>query len=276
MAETRWPGVAEAIASVPGEVGFYAHRLDTNEVFGHNEHVVFPAASTIKVPILTTLYRRVEAGDLRLTDRVTLTDDHKAGGSGVLRELDAGLAPTVKDLATLMIIISDNSATNRCIDLAGGFAAVTGTMRDLGLANVELNRYTIGRIPDDPNIRDNYTTAHDLATLLERIWTKRAAAPDTCAAILDVLGRQQLRQRLPRWYPESVKHYGKTGTTNKPAEGWASKSDSSLLVTDRGVVAMACLTKFPTEADPYAIDAAIGRMGAAVLDTLGVAHRPVD
>ncbi len=269
---TDWEPVAREVAAIPGEVGFWIHRLDTDETWQHEGEKVFPAASTIKVPVLTALFHQVEAGHRRLDERIALEDARKVGGSGVLRELDAGLQPTLKDLATLMIIISDNTATNLCMDAAGGFAAVTGLMRDLGLRHTELNRYTIGRIPDDPGVKDNLTTARDLGYLLELIGTNRAAKPESCAAMLDILGRQQLRQRLPRWFPEGVKHHGKTGTTAKPTEGWGCRNDSSLLVTPNGTVAMACLTKFPAAIDGYEVDAAIGRVGAAVLDVLGIEH----
>lgn len=271
---TDWTAVARAVEAIPGEAAFWLHRLETDEVFDHHGERVRPAASTIKVPILVTLFGRIEAGERRLDERLTLEEAQKAGGSGVLRELDAGLQPTLKDLITLMIIISDNTATNRCIDAAGGFAAVTARMRDLGLRQTELNRYTIGRIPDDPNFKENITSARDLATLLELVWTRRAARDETCAAILDVLGRQQLRQRLPRWYPDTVKHFGKTGTTANPREGWAARNDSSLLSTPNGTVAMACLVRYDSNAvDGYAVDEGIGRVGAAVLDALGVEHR---
>lgn len=266
--------IQSAIDASGAEMGVALIHVESGDALHINADAGFPMASVLKIPVLCEAFHQMAAGAFALDDRWELTYPLKNIGSGILTYLNNGLQPTVRDLLTLMIIISDNTATNRCIDAAGGFAAVTARMRDLGLRQTELNRYTIGRIPDDPNFKENITSARDLATLLELVWTRRAARDETCAAILDVLGRQQLRQRLPRWYPDTVKHFGKTGTTANPREGWAARNDSSLLSTPNGTVAMACLVRYDSNAvDGYAVDEGIGRVGAAVLDALGVEHR---
>src|SRR6476619_6433594 len=78
---TDWRALAEAVRAVPAEVGFWARRLDTGEEWAADADRIFPAASTIKVPILVQLFRRVEAGELRLDERVELIDERKAVGS---------------------------------------------------------------------------------------------------------------------------------------------------------------------------------------------------
>src|SRR5688572_20130970 len=91
-----------------GRMGIAARNLATGEEFLVDHLHAFPTASSIKVPILYQLFRRVEAGEIALDDRVELTEAAKAKGSGVLRDLQPGLRPTVHDIAMLMIIVSDN------------------------------------------------------------------------------------------------------------------------------------------------------------------------
>src|SRR5206468_2467318 len=149
----------------------------------------------------------------------------------------------------------------------GGFAAIGALLRDLGLRDTTINRYMLGRAVDDP-AQDNLTTARDLGRALELIWTGRAAAAESCQSMLAILARQQERQRLPRWFPESVKHHGKTGSVSNRAQDWAVRHDASLAVTPNGTVAMACLTRAPVARDGGQVDEAIGHIGLAVLDAL--------
>ena len=106
--------------------------LTSGESIGHDEDDVMPTASLIKVPVLVALYRAVDEGRVSLTDRVRYGDEHRCLGSGVLSRMTPGVEMTVRDAAVLMIIISDNSATNMCIDLVG-LEQVNETMRSFGL-----------------------------------------------------------------------------------------------------------------------------------------------
>lgn len=267
---TDWSALVDAVRAVPAEVGFWVRRLDTGEEWAADADRVFPAASTIKVPILVQLFRRIEACEVRLDERVELTDERKAVGSGVLKELDAGLRPTIQDLATLMIVVSDNTAANLCIDAAGGIDAVNAAVRDLGLAQTRLARYVVGRAADAPD-DENVTTARELGTLLERIWRERAAGAASCRRMLQILARQQLRQRLPRWYPESVQHHGKTGSLGHPDQDWFVRHDCSLAVAPGDLVfAAACLTHTRHGEDGDAVDRAVAAAGLGLLDALGV------
>jgi beta-lactamase class A len=95
-----------------GLVGVAVHDLETGASFGYNATEVFPTASTLKVPLLYVLYRLAEAEEIDLSERVTLSYADRVPGSGVLQHMDEGLQPTLRDLAELMIIVSDNWATD--------------------------------------------------------------------------------------------------------------------------------------------------------------------
>ena len=129
--------LSEAVSQVPGVVGVAARHLETGKVIEHNADTVFFTASTFKVPILAELYRQVDAGTLDLSQRVELTDILRVPGSGVLRELGSGLAPNLHDLAMLMIIVSDNLATDILYHTVGK-DNLNRTMADLGLSKTKL------------------------------------------------------------------------------------------------------------------------------------------
>ena len=121
-----------AIAAVPAVTGMAAKHLVTGQELAHRADDIYFTASTFKVPILVELYRQVDMGIVDPSARLELTDADRSPGSGVLKELASGLRLTVRDLATLMIIISDNTATDMLYRLVGP-DRLDKTMRELGL-----------------------------------------------------------------------------------------------------------------------------------------------
>src|SRR5438046_10293777 len=93
--------------------------------------------SVIKIPVLVELFRQVDAGHLNLDKRIVLQTEHKRFGTGVLSTLDDGSSLTLRDAAMLMIIQSDNSATDLCFDAVGGPEVVNACMRSLGLTQIQ-------------------------------------------------------------------------------------------------------------------------------------------
>lgn len=121
-------------AGLGGTVGVYVDHLDTGLVLHYNADELYPTASTLKTPLLYELYRQAEAGTVNLGDRVTLSHENRVPGSGVLQDLDEGLQPTVRDLAELMIIVSDNWATDLLYDIISR-DSMAATLQQLGLRN---------------------------------------------------------------------------------------------------------------------------------------------
>lgn len=111
--------IAEMGGAFNGRFGLAATNLQTNEMFAYHADDKFPAASTIKLPVLLTLMEQVKAGDYTLDDRLMLRRADQIGGSGILRNLSPGLTMSIRDWAFLMMNISDNSATNVLIDHVG-------------------------------------------------------------------------------------------------------------------------------------------------------------
>lgn len=170
----------------------------------------FDAASVIKVPILVTTLRAVERGALTLDERVPVPHAAAVGGSGVLRELPSVEELSLRDLVTLMIVVSDNTATNLVIDVLGGCEPVNALLRDAGLTGTRLER----KLMDDSaraRGEHNVTTAADVAGLLTALVRGELLDEPATGTALGVLGRQQVRDRLPRRLPAGVHVAHKTG-----------------------------------------------------------------
>lgn len=174
-----------------------------------NPDMSFPSASMIKVPILYEIARRAANGSLSIDDRLSVSAAAQVGGAGILKELRPGITLTVGELATLMIVLSDNTATNILIDLAG-MDQVNRTMAEIGLHNTVLRRNMMDFTAAKAG-RENQTTAADLADIFDRIYHARGLPAEYGAWMMDILKRQQDRTKLPFYWPEETEFAGKTG-----------------------------------------------------------------
>jgi len=234
------------IASIAGEgvaVGVYARHFATGREIAVNADSRFPTASTVKVPILFALYREAAAGRIDLTRRVALEARHRVAGSGVLQDLDPGLQPTLRDLATLMITVSDNQATDLLYGMLGG-DAIQRVAHEIGMANTFTPRSIramvhdlVGMNADDPahtyemnrtRLRtapansggwsfgtgddNDVSTPRDMATLLARIHAGQDPSPAACAAMVGILKRQKYNTIIPLLLPSEVEVAHKTGS----------------------------------------------------------------
>jgi beta-lactamase class A len=123
-----------------GRLGVAARRLGTDDEVNWHAEDSFRTASTVKVALHAAVMARVRSGHLDLDRRITLHANDLVGGAGVLNVVRPGIEPTLADLCTLMIVISDNTATNMVIDLLGGVEAANRTLRDLGFGEIVLHR----------------------------------------------------------------------------------------------------------------------------------------
>lgn len=180
--------IETTIRRLPGQYGVDAQNLNSGTTLQYQSHEVFASASLIKVPILAELYRRVEEEHLDLNETVVMKQEDQVPGSGVLMDLTPGLALSLRDLATLMITVSDNTATNLLIDYLG-VDSVNLLMRRLGLTQTALE----GRLQRMPvaQTQRNRTTAHDMSRLMELLVTGRLISYDVSNRMLDLLQRCQ-------------------------------------------------------------------------------------
>lgn len=197
-------GAAEVVAAIqrevsdfPGTVGVAAKHLGTGEKILINAGWETDTASTIKTPILIALMREVESGAISLDDRLTVTQENAAGGSGILRDLSIGHDLTVGETATLMIVLSDNTATNMLVDLVG-IERVNQALRDFGFPVTTLFR-KIKFAPGNPPLAQ--TTPAELAGIMEALASDRILSDAGRETILAIMRRQQHRDLIPRYLP---------------------------------------------------------------------------
>src|SRR5882724_8702833 len=113
--------------------GIYVKSLETGEEVAINADRQMDTMSVIKIPLMAEVYYQIKEGKFKLSDRYPIKAEDLLPGTGVLRSLDAGESITVKDLITLMIIVSDNTATDVLFNMVGGVEPVNRRMATLGL-----------------------------------------------------------------------------------------------------------------------------------------------
>lgn len=178
--------VDEIAASVDGVVGLTILDLETGDRLSIRGDMVFTQASAIKLPLLVELMRQVEEGKYDLDDSVKLEAKDVAPGSGVLQQLTPGkVTLTLRDVVTLMVTVSDNTATNMIIDRAG-MDNVNATMTRLGLADTRLQR----KMMDDEAWRadrENLSTPDQQADLLRLLYQGKILSEASRQEILRIL-----------------------------------------------------------------------------------------
>src|ERR1700680_5283145 len=133
----RLQGSIERITnSINAEWGIYIKCLETGEEIAIDADRQMDTMSVIKIPLMVEAFRQIEAGKFSLEDKITLKESDKRPGTGIIRSLDPGAILTIKDLLTLMIIVSDNTATDLIFGKVGGIEPVTALMDSYGLKTI--------------------------------------------------------------------------------------------------------------------------------------------
>ncbi|MGA9228371.1 MAG: serine hydrolase [Mesobacillus sp.] len=170
------------------------------KIIEFNSQEVYQSASLIKIPILYEALRQIEAGIISPDEHVIIRDSDKIGDTGVLQAIHGVKSYAIKDLLTLMVIVSDNSATNLIIDLLR-MESINKTIRSLLMKNTILQR----KMLDFQSIKsgmDNFTTAADIVTCLKKGVTGTALTKASRDTFLSILNQQQFREKLPAYMNE--------------------------------------------------------------------------
>lgn len=249
-----------------GVLGYAIENLDTGERFALRADETFPTASLIKVPILVTLYDLAEKGTISLDAPLTVLGIDQVPGSGVLQFMKPGMALTVHDAAVLMIVLSDNTATNLLLDRIV-IRRVWAKMESLGLPHTKVHSKTFLRISSvamDSSVKYGLgvTTPAEMTRLFGLLATGRAVSPAADSAMLAILrdnADDELMQRAVSGL--AVPH--KTGATD------SVRTECALFPLQSRVVACA-MTKQNADTR-WLVDneaqVALGRIGDAILRT---------
>ena len=211
--------LAEIARSTDGVVGIGVIDLQSGDRFGVNDTLVFPQGSAIKIPILVELFRQASAGALSLDERVSVRAADQVGGTGVINWFGDGLSMiSLRDLAVLMIVLSDNTATNILIDKVG-MAGVNSTMATLGVPSIRLQRKMI-QPRESAAGRENIATPLHAASLMERIHRCDLPMPAARCAELRRILEIPKAGAFPSAVPSSVRVAWKPGAVEGVETSW--------------------------------------------------------
>jgi len=211
--------LSEIARATDGVVGISVVDLRSGERFGINDTLVFPQGSAIKIPLLIELFRQASAGTLSLDERVPVRGADQVGGTGIINWFGDGLSLlSLRDLAVLMIVLSDNTATNILIDKVG-IPTVNATMATLGLPGIRLQRKMI-QARESAAGRENIATPAQAAALMRRIHVCDLPMPrarcDELRRILEI----PKSGAFPASVPGSVRVAWKPGTVEGVETSW--------------------------------------------------------
>jgi beta-lactamase class A len=227
--------VQKRVKTFRGEIGLVIRDLDTGWTFQINPDELFPAASMVKVPIMAACLKAAEEGRLSLLDNMKLKRSDKATGSGVLRTRATGSAYTIEQLVELMVTYSDNTAANMLIDLLG-FDYLNRTFREMGLQRTNLSRKMMDFRSRDKGI-ENYTSAREMADILEKIYRKGCVCSSVSEKSLEFLKSQKVNDRIPKLLPKDTVVAHKTGLERLVCH------DAGIVFTDNGDFLISVFTK---------------------------------
>jgi len=194
-----------------GRIGIAAKNLNTGDTLFVNAREKFPTASAIKLPIMVECFHQLAEGRISGEQIVALTDSNKWGGSGILQYFSGSSPIKLADAVMLMIILSDNTATNLVFDALGNnheekLTAVNDRMQRLGLQNTRLLNKVMSwktkkNSPESLRYGIGVSTPRDMVVLLEKMWRGELVSPAASKQMVETLSHQQYNSMIPRLLP---------------------------------------------------------------------------
>ena len=309
LSARRAPDWRARIATIrdafPGDMAVFAKHLPSGETLALDADTVYETFSVIKVPVMAEVLRQAEAGRFSLDDRVPFRAEDARLPSGILHVMQPGLQPTVKDLLHLMIMISDNSATDMLADKVGR-ENVTKFMRQLGLTRTEIkysdldwDRRWLGFL--DPAYRDasgdrtltfpfdkysgeavsaafrrviyeteiffGRSTAAEMGRVFELIARRELVSRPASDLMIAILKQQQVRNRIPRYLEDAVVAH-KTGD----GQPWIGNDAGIIWIKEAPVVLVVFTGRH--RGTTASLHEAVARIAAIVVDRFGGAVDP--
>jgi beta-lactamase class A len=260
--------IGEIDHNLDGVLGVAIEDLTTGRKFFLREDEVFPQASSIKIAVLVELYHQAQLsaegapGKAKLSDLYTVNSGDLVADSDIMQ----GLTPSVtritnRDLATMMVAVSDNSATNVLIDRVG-MENVNGLMDSLGLTHTRLRRKMMD-VKAAGEGRENISTPREMMTLLEQIYRGKVLNKEMTESFLKMLSTHK-ESFIPRGLPDGVR------TANKPGELEGVRTDSGIVFAqNRPYVICVMTTYLSNERDGEDAIARISSAAYRMFDRLG-------
>jgi beta-lactamase class A len=230
--------VRAEITPFKGHVSLFAKNLDTGVEYSFNGDERVPTASTIKIAVMIEAFARVAEGRAKWTDELVLTKAARYGGSGILPELGDGLRLSLQDCVRLMMLLSDNTATNIVLDYLGT-DSVNARMNSLGFKQTRIMRRVggggesaEGKLAENKKFGLGATAPHEMVQILEKLNRGEIISAAASKEMLELMKREQARYAIGRDIPE-VPMASKYGALDR------LRSCVALLYSKRGRIAIA-------------------------------------
>ena len=222
--------------TLDGVLGAYVLDLTNGQALALKSDELFPTASTIKIAILAELFHQAQQGKLNLNDSYVLQSKDLVGGSGVASVLTPGVTKlTLRDVAALMISVSDNSMTNVIIDRIG-MENVNALLDSLGLTHTRLRRKMMD-IKAAAEGRENVSTPSEMSQLLEALYKGKILNKQFTDDFFNLLSIHK-ESYIPRLLPEDLR------IANKPGELEGVRNDCGIVFTGRRPYALCVMTSY--------------------------------
>lgn len=263
--------VKTLVESFKGKVSLFAKNLDTGETYALNPDERVRTASTIKIAVMIEAFARVGEGKIKWTDKVVLAKEKKVSGSGILTELSDGLSLTLRDAVNLMMILSDNTATNLVLDVVTT-DAVNARMESLGFKNIKIMRKvgsggesTAGKDPENKKYGLGLATPREMVLVMEKLERGEILSAAVSKEMIDLMKREQGRNAIGRSL-SGVPMASKYGALDR------LRSAVGILYTKNGTIAMAIscdempATMWSVDNPAYLL---MSRLSEVIVDGLG-------
>ena len=247
--------LAVAVVAHRGKVALFATQLNTGRTVALDPDVPVQTASVIKLTILFEAMEQVRAGKARWDEKILLAPGDGVGGSGMLHFFDTPLTLTLKDVLTMMVIVSDNTATNLAIDRLG-IDAINGRIGWMGLKETHLykriGKPSTGPMPEDqPKFGLGKTTAREMARVMEKIGRCELAGPGEqagpgdgaiCSVAMEMLRDQFYRETIPRYLEKLDATEKGSGIASKTGSLDAVRADVAIVAGKTGPMILSIFT----------------------------------
>ncbi|MBI4668077.1 MAG: serine hydrolase [Elusimicrobia bacterium] len=213
ISDPRWNQLtAELEAKVhryPGRISVYLKDLHTTREWAHQPDQFMPSASLIKVPIAAAVLQKVESSEISLDEQIELTRKDRKSGSGRLKWQKSGARFSVAELLFYLITESDNTAMQILVNRFG-LDYFQDTFAKLGLIATNIENDGL-RLSSRPVLKENYTTAREMAELLEKIYKGELISREASQSLMELMKHLKHKERLAKTLPQGWRIAHKTG-----------------------------------------------------------------
>lgn len=218
-----------------GTYGFFFEDLKSGFIYGYNENVQLVAAGCMKLPIAISLIKAVEDGKVDFMDKIKINGKDKVYGTGMIHEFNER-EYTVFELLVAMLIQSDNTATNKIIDIVT-MEVINKSIQDMGLKNTVLNRKTTDERCNKSGV-ENITSAKDLSKIWKHLYKASYLNKENSEMVIDILMRQQIKNKLALYIPDDLKYEISSKTGDKKGV----ENDTALIRLSKGTFVFSILS----------------------------------